>query len=126
MKIVQEELKLADEILEDAALLLKQRRSRSAINRIYYAMFHGACALLTSLGIICKSHAGVMNRFGEDVIKKKLMDKGYAKYLNQAYNLREKSDYQIIIEINEREIRILYQNATDFLKEIRRILQKSN
>lgn len=64
MKIVEEELKLAHEMLLDAKLLLSENRHRSVANRVYYAFFHSARALLILLGIECKPHAGTISKFG--------------------------------------------------------------
>jgi len=63
MEIVKEELKLAHEMLIDAKLLLSEDRYRSVANRVYYAFFHSARALLTRLGVECKSHAGTISKF---------------------------------------------------------------
>jgi uncharacterized protein (UPF0332 family) len=41
----------AEEILEEARLLAREFRWRGALNRVYYAMFYAALALLASVGI---------------------------------------------------------------------------
>ncbi len=124
MEIIREELKLAHEMLTDARLLLSEGRHRSAANRVYYAFFHSARALLTHLGVECKSHAGTISKFGEHITKEGLIEKRYGKYLNQAFNLREKSDYQIIATIDKAEIEGLVNQAEDFINEIERIIKE--
>jgi len=115
---------LAREVLADARILVSQDRYRSAANRIYYAISHSARALLTSLGIECKSHSGVISKFGECIVNENLTERKYGKYLNQAFNLRQKSDYQVIIEINETEIDELLKNAEEFIDEIEGIIKR--
>ncbi len=124
MEIVEEELKLAHEMLVDAKLLLSEDRYRSVANRVYYAFFHSARALLTLLNVECKSHAGTISKFGECVVNKNLIHRRYGKYLNQAFNLREKSDYQVILSIDEDEIENLLEHAEDFINEIENIVKK--
>jgi len=55
-----------------------------------------------------------------------LIEKRHGKYLNQAFNLREKSDYQVIATIDEAEIEELLNHAEDFINEIERIIEGLN
>lgn len=70
MNAVKEEIKLAVEMLSDARALYKEKRMKSTVNRAYYAMFHAAKAILLSQAADAQSHAGVLNRFGECIIKR--------------------------------------------------------
>ena len=82
MNAVKEEIKLALEVLSDAHLMYKEKRLKSTVNRAYYAMFHATKATLLSQGTDCQSHAGALNRFGEYIIKKGLLDEKFAKSLH--------------------------------------------
>lgn len=93
MNAAKEELKLALEIFSDAELMYKEHRLKSCVNRSYYSMFHATKALLLSKGIDCNSHAGALQRFGQSIIRKDILDAKFAKSLHRAYRLREKSDY---------------------------------
>ena len=52
------ELKLARELLNDAALLLKEGRYRSTVSRAYYAAYHACIALMESLGLKPQNYVG--------------------------------------------------------------------
>lgn len=124
MKIVEKELEVALEVLDDARLLLKEKRFRSAVNRAYYAIMHSAKALLTLLGIETTSHPGIIRMFGQEVVKKNLIDKKYAKSLSGAYNLRDKSDYKIMELIKDEKVAEAVKEAEDFVAEIQRVIEK--
>lgn len=121
MNAVKEEIKLAFEIFSDAQLMYKENRLKSAVNRLYYSMFHAVKAILLSLGTDCKSHAGALNRFGEYVVKKGLLDEKFAKSLHRAYRLREKSDYSLSFKIEKEDVDRLMIDANKFIKEIEKI-----
>ncbi|MBI5554297.1 MAG: HEPN domain-containing protein [Elusimicrobia bacterium] len=104
MNALREELKLAFEMLSDAQLMYKENRLKSCVNRAYYAMFHATKAILLSQNMDCQSHAGALQRFGERVVKKGLIEKKFAKSLHRAYRLREKSDYSPAFKIELSEV----------------------
>ena len=122
---VSQEIELAFETFRDAQLLYKEKRLKSTVNRVYYAMFHATKAALLSQGSDCQSHAGALNRFGECVIKKGLLDPRFAKSLHRAYRLREKSDYSPAFKIKEAEIKKLINEAEEFVEEIKKLVRGS-
>lgn len=122
MNAVDVEMELAYEMLSDAQLMLKGNRLRSLINRTYYGMFHAAKAILLYLGTDCQSHAGAINRFGEFVIKKGLVDEKLAKSLHRAYRLREKCDYQPMSKVDKKDAQNLYNEAKEFVAEIKKLI----
>lgn len=122
-KILGQELKVAEEMLVDANILFAQDRIRSAVNRAYYGIFHAAKAVLLKHNIKTKSHAGALSMFGSEIVKKGLVDKKFWKYFNQAYNLRQTSDYdssESIILKEESEDTI--KNAEEFVNEMKRFV----
>lgn len=56
------ELELAQELLEDARLLLAQGRFRSTVSRAYYAAYHACIALMESLGLKPQNYIGKSGR----------------------------------------------------------------
>jgi uncharacterized protein (UPF0332 family) len=125
MNAVTQEIKLALEILKDAQLLHKEKRLKSTVNRAYYAMFHATKAALLSQGTDCQSHAGALNRFGECVIKKGLLEQRYAKSLHRAYRLREKSDYSPAFKIKEADTKKLISEAEEFVLGVKKLLEEA-
>jgi len=110
-------------MLIDAKLLLDSDRTLSAANRAYYAMFDAASAVLTKLEVTCKSHKGVINQFGENVVKKGLVDRRFGRYLSKAYELRLESDYDFYSVITEEDAEKLVENAEEFIEEMKRVIR---
>ncbi len=110
-------------MLIDAKLLFEQDRLKSAANRAYYAMFDAASAILTKLDVQCRSHRGVLNQFGEHVIKKELLDDRFGKMLRRAYDLRQKSDYDFYAVITEEETEELVKNAEEFVNKMKGVIK---
>ena len=52
----------AEMALEDASFLHDAARYNLAANRLYYALFHAASALLLSRGISTKRHSGLITQ----------------------------------------------------------------
>lgn len=86
-------LERAEEFLRDAGLLLEAGSFSSSISRSYYAVFHGAKAVLAALKLPRKSHQAVWATFGEHVAQKGLMDKKYHGGGVRLFASRVKSDY---------------------------------
>ena len=56
------ELVLAQELLEDAQLLLARGRLRSTVSRAYYAAYHACIALMESVGLKPQNYPGKSGR----------------------------------------------------------------
>jgi uncharacterized protein (UPF0332 family) len=112
-------LEQANECLQDAEVLIQHQRFVAAVNRIYYAMFHAATAVLIERKIERNSHKGVISAFGEILVKP-----GYAKaelyqYFREAFELRQESDYQTGIAIGVEQVIELMKRGEFFVKTCR-------
>jgi uncharacterized protein (UPF0332 family) len=94
-RFVEASLLRAKKALRSAKLLLENRELEDAVSRAYYAMFHAAKAILFSKDVKTKTHIGAISLFGEHIIKKGILDEEYADMLRKAFDLRQKSDYEI-------------------------------
>jgi len=83
----------ADEMLEDARLLVRSDRRGSAVNRAYYACFHMVSALLLTQGRYAKRHTGVSSLFQEHWIKSGKLPKKLGADYNNLLKRRHEADY---------------------------------
>ena len=76
-----------------------------AANRLYYALYHAASALLLSDGYTSHTHKGLMTQISLNYVKdgKLLPDEG--KLIRQMFNKRREGDYEDFEETTEEEIR---------------------
>jgi len=85
-------------------------------------MFHAVRVILLYLGTDCQSHGGAINKLGEYVIKKGLMDESFSKKVHRAYRLREKSNYYSMVKIEDDDVEKVMKDSKEFVQEVKRIL----
>ena len=89
-------MKMAKERLESAKLLLDNGQFKDSIGRSYYAMFTSVRAILALDGQDFSKHAGVISYFQKNYIKTGVFDVKYSKYLSQAFQIRNNTDYAML------------------------------
>ena len=120
---IARQMESAEEALDDAEYLLQGGRYKATANRAYYAMFHAAmAALMKSGGDLPRTHGGVTNQFGLYYVRTGIIDSELADKLQDIYELRRKSDYELYAYFAEDEIRQAVENACAFASAIRRSL----
>lgn len=70
-------------------------------NRLYYATFHMASALLLDKGMSTKSHGGLIHLIGSQFVTKGLLDKSYGRLFSRLYELRQSGDYDDLYDATE-------------------------
>ncbi len=78
-------------------------------------MFHAATAALLNKGIVRHSHQGIISYFGREFIKTGLVEPKFHKYLIEAFDLRQESDYQPVAEITQDQANKVIERAKEFL-----------
>jgi uncharacterized protein (UPF0332 family) len=101
---------------------LKHGELEDAASRAYYAMFYAARAVLLTKGIKAKTHTGTISMFGEHIIKKGLLNEEFADTFRKAFDLRQKSDYEIFAELDEELVRETINDAKKFIEKIEQFL----
>jgi uncharacterized protein len=89
-------LRRAREFLEDANVLLAKARYPRCASCAYYAMFHGAQAMLVNEGLELHTHEAVKTKFSELFVKnRKAVAPEFGRMLAKAYDFRLDADYAI-------------------------------
>ena len=86
-------LEMAKERLHSSKILLEAGSYKDSIGRSYYAMFTAVRALLAVEGQDFSKHAGVIAYFQKEYVKTGKFDKKYSKYISQAFQIRNNTDY---------------------------------
>jgi uncharacterized protein (UPF0332 family) len=123
---VSEEVRLhldrSDDCVKDAELLLAGGRYSAAVSRSYYAMFHAATAALLKRDIKRHSHQGIISAFGEFFVKPGQVEARFHKYIVEAFELRQESDYQPLAEVTEQEANKVFERARGFVETCRKLV----
>ena len=116
----------AKEELQTAELLLKNRNFRSSINRSYYSIFHAIRAVNALDGFDSSKHSGVIAHFNQEHVKTGVFDKGVAKIIRYASELREQADYEDFYEATQEEAAEVFEQAFQFISAVGSYLQRES
>jgi len=118
--LAQYRLEQAGESLDEAAFLLSGEKSpRSIINRVYYAMFYAILALLIYEPYSSSKHSGVLGYFNRRFIKEEVFDREMGRWVNKAFELRQRGDYREYFEVTRDQAADLVVKAGQFVSIVR-------
>jgi uncharacterized protein (UPF0332 family) len=84
-------------------------------------MFHAATAALLTKDIVRHSHQGIISSFGREFIKTGQVEQKFHKYFAEAFDLRQQSDYQPVVEITHRQANNVVEMAKEFVEACRNL-----
>jgi len=122
---VKASLSRAERALRSAKLLLEHGELEGAASRAYYAMFHATRAILFSKGLKAKTHKGTVSLFGEHIVKKGILGEEYADALRKAFDLRQKSDYEIYAELDGKLVKETVNDAEKLITKVKETIKIS-
>lgn len=91
-------------------------------NRLYYAAFHMASALLLDKGIVAKTHSGVIHLVGAKFVTQGLLDRKYGRLFSRLYELRQSGDYDDMYDISEEEVVPFIQCTEQFVAKMESLM----
>ena len=116
-------LEMARERLSSSKVLLDVGNYKDSIGRSYYAMFTAVRALLAMEGQDFSKHAGVIAYFQKEYIKTGKFDKKYSKYISQAFQIRNNTDYADFFLVSLKDAQEQYQRAEEFVQAVEEFLK---
>ena len=122
--LVKIRLQRAKETMSEANGTMKLGYWRITANRLYYACYYAASALLIKNSLTAHTHSGVINQFGLHFVTKGIISKEKGKFLKQLFELRQNSDYNDWFVIGERDVKSLFEPAENFIAEIENLIKK--
>lgn len=122
MRIEQEKIDLSKYYIEksrntyeEAVILKESNKYPGASNRLYYAFFYLANALLALKGLSSRKHSGVRSLFDLHFVKTKLVDKKYSRVYNALKEIREDSDYECFYLIDKQQVDENFEKVKEFI-----------
>jgi len=120
--VVALELEKSKRFFSEVAQLVNLKFWDTTINRLYYAVFHAASALLINKGIEVKTHKGVFLMLGEHFVKNGVLTMDEAKFYARLQNLRERGDYNCSYNATEEDVLKLIEPSSNFIKKVEQII----
>ena len=90
----------------------------TAVNRMYYACYYAASALLIAYGIETKSHDGVRQQLGKQMVLTGKLPAELGKFYSQLFSKRSAADYEDFICQDLETVEELLPTAQLFVKTI--------
>jgi len=112
----------AKDTLEVAKSLFESDGYLHSINRSYYSIFHAARALLALEDIDYKKHSAVISHFQRYYIKTKIFDNKLSAIISNAFEIRNRSDYEDFYVLPKKSVRQQIENAAEFITEIEKYI----
>ena len=121
-EIVLYRLEKAANTLEYAQRNLNYGMYSVAANRLYYAFYYAASALLISVKIEAHSHSGVQSMMHLHFVKTGIIEDRYGAFLTRMEQLREKGDYNCLFEVTKEELLTFVEPAKELVEKIRQLI----
>lgn len=97
----------------------------TAVNRLYYACYYAATALLVANGIETKSHDGVRQMLGKEFVLTGKIPVELGRFYSVAFSKRSSGDYEDFIVHTRETVMDLYPQAECFVDFIKELLNKN-
>ena len=108
--------------LREGDILIEQQHFGGALNRVYYAAFHAARALLATRKLDSSRHSGVIALFQEHFVRAGLVPTETARALPRAFEKRQTSDYGDFAEPSKEEVLSVREQVGAFVQSCERAI----
>ena len=116
----------AKETMEELKANVQLGFWRIAANRLYYACYYAASALLIKNDLTSHTHAGVINQFGLHFVSTGIINKEQGKLFKQLHNLRQSGDYDDWFVIEEKDVNPYIKQVEKFISEIENLINTNH
>jgi len=116
--VVEYRIERAYTALDQAKKNLEIKCLEVTANRLYYAAYYAASALLIAYGIRTKSHEGNIGQFGQQFVLTGKLPKDLGKLYNQLFQMRLTGDYGDTFGLNEEDVVPKIEPTEDFIKQV--------
>ena len=123
-EVVKYRLKKAWNVFAQIPVLIENKFYATAANRLYYACYYAATALLIKDGFKAHTHSGVKTLLGLHYIMENKIEKTHGKTYNHLFDLRQSGDYEDLFEVDESDIKPFLEPAEKFIAEIENLINE--
>ena len=110
------------EVFDDAALLAKNGRWNSCINRLYYSSYYLAGALLFSNNIKAEIHNRVKTQLFKNYVKTGLLSIEHGKLYSHLFDWRQESDYADFVEFDQNIVEPLVRDVAELNSAMKKLI----
>lgn len=120
---VRYRLEKSQEVYEAACVLYNAAQWNSVINRLYYACFYSASALLLYKHIAARSHAGVIGQFSESIVRPGILSVDEFRVYAKLLNWRSKGDYNDLFDFSKEDVDSMMEPTKHFIDRVAALVE---
>lgn len=125
IEIIRHRMKRAKDSLADAGSLLSRDSFHSTVNRIDYATFYCASALLLTRNLSSSKHSGVMSLFQKEFVVSGIVRKDMGRFYSNMFKKRQEGDYKDFADFEREDVEEWFEKAKEFMAEIENVILKT-
>ncbi|MBP3518970.1 MAG: HEPN domain-containing protein [Parabacteroides sp.] len=118
-------LERARSTLEEANYMRNGNYYNAAINRLYYACFYAASALLIAKGIEASTHNGVKTMLSFHFVRTGLLGLEHGTTFSNLFEKRHSGDYEDFAYCDAALVDYLLPRAESFIEEVHKLIDKN-
>ena len=123
-EMVNIRLQQAHETMHTAEKIFELGDHRSALNRVYYAMFYAVSALALRKGFQTAKHAQLLGWFNKTFVKPGIFEPAVSRILRKAFDRRLDADYEFDPLPDAADFPLMLADMKTFIAQIEAHLQK--
>lgn len=123
--LVAYRIERAYDSLKEAKLMAQGGFYNASINRLYYACYYMAVALLLKNNISAQTHSGVKTMLGMRFTAKGTLSISASKIFATLFEKRHSSDYDAFVYCDQEMFDELYPKAEAFMEEVKELIESS-
>lgn len=120
--IIAYRIQKSEQTMIEARDCAKMGHWNLAANRLYYALFHVASALLVDKGYTSKTHSGIICIIGQEFVTKGLLASEDGRLLSRLQNMRQSGDYDDMFDWTESDIKPLFKPTEVLLDKMKKLI----
>lgn len=125
-ELIAHELRKAWDAFHNAKHDFQGGFMRGANNRLYYAAFYGASAVMLAEGISVSKHTGVRGFVNKELIKTGKFPIELGDVFNDLFEQRADGDYGSLVDIDPLVLAQQFPLVEDFLRHVENYLHNNN
>ena len=123
IEIVRYRIENAHRTMDEVLSHMANGFYNTAVNRMYYACYYAASAMLVAEHITTKSHDGVKQMFSLHFVKTGKVPVDLGKSYSRLFDKRTKGDYNDLFDNDQTVCEELYPEAKNFVDSLTRLAQ---
>ncbi len=122
--LISYRLDRAKETLQEAEYNANGGYFNTAVNRLYYACYYAASALMLANNIQAVTHNGIKTMLGLHFVKTGKLEPRYGRIYQQLFENRQSGDYEDFVYCDIDLFNDLHPQAEDFVNKVSTLIKR--